>query len=148
MNEPFPGNPTREIANTYPGHFDKKYLQPLYAKIYENAKVHDSTKHLWFEPVPFPDILPVAGGYVANVGFTTPPGAEIGSAFHALNDHTYCCQMAQDECLTGEPKIEDADKCLAFHHKRLDTRAKDAERLGVPFIVTEFGACLTEGPCT
>jgi len=38
--------------------------------------------------------------------------------------------------------------CLQFHHRRLDTRAKDAERLGVPFIVTEFGACLTEGPCT
>ena len=41
-----------------------------------------------------------------------------------------------------------ADECLAWHKKRLGTRAKDAKRLGVPYHVTEFGACLTEGPCT
>jgi len=44
--------------------------------------------------------------------------------------------------------IEDAEMCLTWHHRRLDTRADDAKRLGVPFIITEFGACLTEGPCT
>lgn len=35
-----------------------------------------------------------------------------------------------------------------WHEKRLGTRAHDAVRLGVPFMVTEFGACLTEAPCT
>jgi endoglycosylceramidase len=148
LNEPFPGNPTRDLSLTWPGKFDREYLQPLYSKIYTNAKKHDSTKHLWFEPVPFPDEMGIFGGYVFNTGFTEPPGAEIGSPYHALNDHTYCCQMNSKECLTGEPKIEDYDKCLAFHQKRLYTRDEDATALGVPFIVTEFGACLTEGPCT
>ena len=37
---------------------------------------------------------------------------------------------------------------MKWHEKRIGTRAKDAERLGVPLIITEFGACLTEGPCT
>ena len=148
LNEPFPGNPTRDIANLMPGHFDKNYLAPMYAKIFEKYQNHDSTKQMWFEPVPFPDFYPVFGGEVFSVGFTTPPGGEIGSNRHALNDHTYCCQMSGDECTTGEPKVEDADKCLSFHEKRIGTRAKDAERLGVPLIITEFGACLTEGPCS
>ena len=56
--------------------------------------------------------------------------------------------MSGKECATGEPMVEDAEECLAWHHKRVDTRAKDAERLGVPLVITEFGACLTEGPCT
>jgi len=126
LNEPFPGNPTKELSNLWPGNFDKKYLQPMYAKIFENAMKSDTTKQLWFEPVPIPDILPIFGGEVSPVGFTAPPGASIGSPNHALNDHTYCCQAKGNECTTGEPKIADADMCLAFHHKRLDTRAADA----------------------
>ena len=84
------------------------------------------------------------------MGFTEPPGGEIGSANHVLNDHTYCCQLGGDPspCATGEPDPALADECLAWHHKRLGTRSADAERLGVPYHVTEFGACLTEGPCT
>lgn len=74
LNEPFAGNPTKELANLKPGHFDLNYLQPVYAKIYQNAMKYDSTKHLWFEPVPFPDFLPIAGGTVFPVGFDTPPG--------------------------------------------------------------------------
>ena len=35
-----------------------------------------------------------------------------------------------------------------WHKKRIGTRATDAERLGIPYHITEFGACLTEGPCT
>ena len=35
LNEPFPGDPTREFMNLYPGYFEGKYLQPLYAKLFE-----------------------------------------------------------------------------------------------------------------
>ena len=40
-----------------------------------------------------------------------------------------------------------ANECLAWHKKRISTRDKDAKRLGVPLMISEFGACLTEGPC-
>jgi len=103
---------------------------------------------MWFEPVPFPDEFGVMGGYVFGVGFETPPGGEIGSNKHVLNDHTYCCQMSGKECATGEPMLEDADSCLKWHGKRIGQRAKDSQRLGVPLVITEFGACLTEGPCS
>ena len=39
-------------------------------------------------------------------------------------------------------------KCRMWHEYRIGTRKNDAERLGVPLMITEFGACLTEGPCT
>jgi len=81
------------------------------------------------------------------VGFTAPPGAEIGSPLHALNDHSYCCNIAT-ECESGEPKVEDAEMCAEWHNRRLTQREKDATKLGVPLFLSEFGACLTEEPCT
>lgn len=50
-------------------------------------------------------------------------------------------------CLTGEPLVEYAKDCYKWHENRIGQRADDAKRLGVPLHVTEFGACLTEGPC-
>ncbi len=46
---------------------------------------------MWFEPTQFPDVVGVLGGFIPAVGFNTPPGGEIGSTTHILNDHTYCC---------------------------------------------------------
>ena len=46
---------------------------------------------MWFEPVQEPDVLGVLGGLVFHVGFEKPPGGDIGSNRHVLNDHTYCC---------------------------------------------------------
>ncbi len=131
-----------------PGRMDTKYLAPMYEKIHEKYQSHDKTQQMWFEPVPFPDEAGVLGGFVFPVGFETPPGGEIGSPVHVLNDHTYCCQLSAKECLSGEPQIEHAGICREWHEKRVGQRAKDAERLGVPLVITEFGACLTEGPCT
>lgn len=145
LNEPFPANPARDPMLFTPGHMDKTYLAPMYAKIHERF---ENKTQMWFEPVPFPDEAGVMNGFVFDVGFKTPPGGEIGSNMHVLNDHTYCCQLSFSECTTGEPKIEDADKCLKWHEKRINTRAKDAERLGVPLFITEFGACFSDGPCT
>ena len=135
-----------------PGHFDKTYLTPLYENIYNKAKVHDSSKQMWFEPVPFPDEVGFLSGYVFPVGFEAPPGAAIGSDKHVLNDHTYCCQLSSKECTStispGEPQVAHADQCLQWHKKRIGQRSEDATKLGVPLVITEFGACLTEGPCS
>ena len=39
-----------------------------------------------------PDTLPITSkGLVFNLGFEKPPGGELNSKNHVLNDHTYCC---------------------------------------------------------
>lgn len=50
-------------------------------------------------------------------------------------------------CLTGEPPLEKAQECYDWHELRLNTRAQDAERYGVPLIISEFGACLDSEAC-
>ena len=105
---------------------------------------------MWFEPFPFPDELGVLGGQVFHVGYQKPPGGEIGSNVHVLNDHTYCCQAGLKACPNGEPNVDGnwPQKCNKFHTKRISKRSEDAERLGVPLVITEFGACITEEACT
>ena len=147
LNEPWTAF-ARDPKLLYPGHMDKQYLAPMYTKIYEKYQSHDTNQQMWFEPVPMPDEIGVLSGYVFPVGFETPPGGEIGSDKHVLNDHTYCCQLGAKYCATGEPSTADAAACLQWHEKRIGQRAKDSERLGVPLVITEFGACLTEAPCS
>jgi len=127
------------IETIAPGEFDKKKLAPLYARInaaYQNAS---STNIMWFEPAQVPDAF---AGFVESVGFKTPPGGQVDSPNHVLNDHTYCCVLGADVCSGGEPAPGMEKKCLAWHEKKLGARTKDAERLGVPLIISEFGACL------
>ena len=149
LNEPYAANPIKDPTLNIPGVMDKKHLAPTYAKVFDKYIHNDDRAVMWFEPVTSPDVNGgLLGGTVFPVGFEKPPGGEIGSTSHVLNDHTYCCQMGGDPCASGEPDVKLADECLAWHRKRLGTRAKDAERLGIPYHVTEFGACLTEEPCT
>jgi len=102
-----------------------------------------------FEPGQFPDMLGLGPEAVVwHTGFETPPGGKIGSANHVLNDHTYCCQLGASECAkTGEPQAKDAEKCYDLHTKRIGTRAEDAKTLGVPLIMSEFGACMDTKEC-
>jgi hypothetical protein len=60
---------------------------------------------MMFEPGQFPDMLALGVVHpVFHLGFETPPGGEIGSPHHMLNDHTYCCQLGPNTCTaTGEP---------------------------------------------
>ena len=91
LNEPLAGNVWKDMENRIPGLFDKKYLAPMYEKLYEKYSSNDENALMWFEPVVHPDIMPHFGGLVFPVGFKTPPGGEKGSDKHILNDHTYCC---------------------------------------------------------
>jgi len=120
LNEPFPGNPLQSPKNLYPGHADATLLAPMYERIFEKYMANNNDSVMWFEPHMFPDVLPNGGsGFVVPVGFEKPPGAEIGSRNHALNDHTYCCSLGFSVCADGEPSTEMADTCLAFHEKRI-----------------------------
>lgn len=113
FNEPLPAfsgvNTVPSLL--WPGNFDKTQLNPMYERIYNEAyKPADSKSIMYFEPGQFPDVLPFfSRGIVQNVGFEKPPGEEIGSQYHLLNDHDYCCQLSPDICAkTGEPEPETA----------------------------------------
>jgi endoglycosylceramidase len=150
LNEPYPGNDVKHPEYRIPGRLDATLLQDTYTEVYERYKKNDEGNAImWFEPVTQRDINGwFRGGTIFPAGFTNPPGAEIGSDKHVFNDHTYCCQLAGDICATGEPDQSKLDECLVWHNKRIGTRDSDAKRLGVPFMLSEFGACLNEESCT
>lgn len=65
-----------------------------------------------------------------------------------LNDHTYCCQLDPSICSDhAQPLNETADKCYNWHKKRIGTRSDDAKRLGIPLLISEFGACTDDAYC-
>lgn len=137
------------------GVLDRENLEPMYAKIFNALYAANNHSIIYFEPYVFPDILPfkVAGLQVSKlvrpVGFTTPPGGQFGSVNHALNGHTYCCQLNHDVCeASGEPVKGSDAECNEWHENRLGVRNDDAKRLGIPFVVTEFGACMNTEDCT
>ena len=150
LNEPAPANPIKDPTLQIPGVMDRKHLAPTYAKIFDKAIQNDKDSILWFEPIFDPDV-DWQGGVVHPIGFSSPPGGEIGSAHHVLNDHAYCCELGTDPSPcgdAGEPDPAFSDVCQSWLEQRIGTRAKDAKRLGIPYHVTEFGACYSELPCT
>lgn len=65
--------------------------------------------------------------------------------FHA---HTYCCVLGLEICDgTGEPRPQDGPECAKWHKQIADWRTKDSERLGVPYFLSEFGACTNSSLC-
>lgn len=148
LNEPFFANPLHDPQLFKPGKQDEVELAPMYKRIYKEAyKAADLESIMWFEPNQFPDSIGVGKGYLFPVGFETPPGADIGSPFHVLNDHSYCCAAGATVCKGGEPTADRKDFCADYHNRKLALRDKDAKRLGVPLFISEFGACLTEENC-
>jgi hypothetical protein len=132
------------VQTIWPGNYDRNDLNPMYKRINEKYMKASNASIMYFEPGQFPDALL---GFVFQLGFKTPPGGEIGSPNHVLNDHTYCCQIDLNECASGEPAPGSAVKCKNWHEKRIGTRQNDAVRLGVPMIISEFGACLDSQEC-
>lgn len=55
--------------------------------------------------------------------------------------------MNMDVCAKGEPPLSLKAECKSFHDRRLAQRAADAERLAVPLILSEFGACYDSENC-
>lgn len=96
-NEPLPS--WTSLANAlwkiFPesGNFDRYDLQPMYERIYSVINKYRNDTYMWFEPGQFPDEVGVTSAlnWVFDLGFSKPPGGEIGSKHHILNDHSYCC---------------------------------------------------------
>lgn len=50
-------------------------------------------------------------------------------------------------CPNGEPLPESEATCLNFHQRRMKIRAKEAEDLKMPLMISEFGACYNTQVC-
>mmetsp|Transcript_4713 Transcript_4713/g.8048 ORF Transcript_4713/g.8048 Transcript_4713/m.8048 type:complete len:413 (+) Transcript_4713:394-1632(+) len=144
INEPFPSDFIREPSILEPGVFDREKLAPLYERINEAMRRVSRHQIMYFETAEYPDWTP---GHVRPAGFLTPPGGEVGSLNHVLNDHSYCCQLGPDICSTGEPAADKAVECENWHRDRIMTRAEDAKKLQIPLMITEFGACYDSEVC-
>jgi hypothetical protein len=58
-------------------------LAPVFEKIFEKYQSNSEDNCMWFEPAIAPNF--------DGIGFEKPPGGEIGSSKHLLNEHSYCC---------------------------------------------------------
>jgi hypothetical protein len=126
INEPFPADIGKDTSLMEAGVFDSKLLAPLYEKVHEKYIAANPQSINYFETGQYPDAYL---GVVNPAGFDVPPGGEINSANHVLNDHSYCCQLGDGICDSGEPDTTRADDCQKWHELRIKTRAEDAKRL-------------------
>jgi len=104
---------------------DLNYLQPLYKKTHDKIRQVDNNTIIFFEPQIF-DIV--------SVGFTEGPGGPEYNDRQALSYHIYC----PDVTPTGEPITPMI--CQTLDSQMLKVKAEKAKKLGVPGILTEFGA--------
>jgi len=146
-NEPWPGNIFLETSSFIPGYTTNKHLIPFYNKLYNELKKIDSEFIYFLETVPFPDTLPFFGGHSIG-GFNSAPFGSDKLEFQALNLHNYCCMAKGDACETGEPLLEDSlTLCPYFHQRKISKNKSQADFLGIPLIITEFGACSDTQAC-
>lgn len=149
INEPFASSFYEHPEFYIPGVFDRKVLQPLYIDVAAKIRESDTQGIINFMPDQSPDVIGLFGGLVFDVGFTKTPGGEQYKDREILNDHSYCCQAGADVCTEGaQPSLENAKGfCRDFHHRRVQTRVKNARELGVGLFFNEFGACSNSEAC-
>ena len=156
LNEPFPTGPKFEdfVALMDPAIYDNDYLAPLYKRIQGNVTKFEEDNVLFFEPGQMPDEIMDAVNFVLGIdlfkdrGFTKPPGGEFNSPNHVLNAHTYCCNVWPSMCSDwGQPDFGSAATCSRWHERRVNFRDKQAKELGIPWIMSEFGACIDNSVC-
>lgn len=147
LNEPAPAGRDLPdfLGNLWPGNLDKNKIAPLYTDIYKAYSKIDEGSIMAFEPTPLPpDAL-------FNMGFQTPPGGEVNSAHHIMNEHTYCCGPLTTIC--NEPSTNALEIgfwktfCNYFIEYKLMRMGQDAKNLKIPLLVSEFGACTDVDPC-
>jgi endoglycosylceramidase len=146
-NEPWPGNLFMSVTSLIPGYVDQNTLAPFYRRIDEAVREFDPEFISMYEPIPFPDTLPFFGG-ISVGNFKEIPLNKVDRKYQALNMHSYCCMAKEDACVTGEPLLEDSlTLCPDFHKRKLKKNKETANNLGIPLIITEFGACSNTQAC-
>lgn len=145
-NEPWPGSLWATPSNLWPGHASKKQAIPFYKKVDAAIRTIKPDYISLFEPIPFPDTVPLFGGHTFK-SFDEMPAGKDKLQYQALNLHAYCCQAGPTICKTGEPLLEYKDFCNSFHERKIQAHTDEAKSHGVPLIITEFGACSSSQAC-
>ena len=142
LNEPFAANLYKDTSLFYDQtKFDREVLHPFYTRAAEAIRKVDSSHMIFFEPAQFPDTIPLMGGIISAVGFGSAPKNAV------LDEHLYCCLMEPGVCDTGEPLPHKIKECKVFHRRKMNARKEDANRLGVPIMISEWGACSGSKAC-
>lgn len=89
---------------------------------------------MFFEPAQIPDIIFASG-------FTEVPGGANFTHLHLFNDHSY------GPCALGNFTETVNPLCKEYHKLKLDQRDLDAQKLQIPLMITEFGACMGGETC-
>ena len=144
-NEPWASNLWTDLKSLIPGYIDNHILIDFYAKIDSGIAEIDPDYTMLFQPIPFPDTLPLFGGQALGTFEQTPVNNTIRKQM--FNAHSYCCAADQNICKDGEPKAANAARCSAFHDRKLKKNKQQANDIGVPIIITEFGACSSSMAC-
>ena len=145
-NEPWSPNLWTDLKSLMPGYIDNHRLKDFYTKLNDGIKEVDPNYTMLFQPIPFPDVLPLFGGQTLSTFSSAPVDTELRQQM--FNVHNYCCAADQNICKDGEPKMEDAtSRCASFHERKAKKNKQQAESMGVPVIVTEFGACSSSLAC-
>lgn len=123
INEPWAGDIYQSPKNLLPRVAEKNFLQPMYEYVNKAIREVDDEKIIFFEGLTI--------DYWQN-GFTQGPGGAAYNDRQALAYHVYCPT-------DGGSAIKQA-ACNLLDDTFFALRKKDATRLGVGMIMTEFGA--------
>jgi len=124
INEPWAGNVNEYPHTLLPKYTEQHYLQPLYQYVHKAIRSVDNEKIIFFEGLTI--------DYWQN-GFTAGPGDAEYNDRQVLAYHIYCVT-------SEEPNPKMSAACDLIDDYFFSRRRKDASRLGVGMIMTEFGA--------
>lgn len=111
INEPFAGNVFKNPTLYIPGFADRLMLQPAYDSLVKDIREKDDKTLVFFAGVTWDDFVPA--------GFTAPPGGDGEASRSVFAFHYY----------------EPPQKKMGLY---FNTRTRDAERLKVGAMLTEF----------
>ena len=146
-NEPFFG--LHDFFANIPGYNTNSILSDFYQKINNRLEKEDAEFVMIFEPPMYPDSTPLFGGRYLG-GFNKPPGSNA----KVLSEHFYCAASSLEALNTFSNSdkynlsIDLVEKCAPFLERKLNGIKKSAESLGVPVLLTEFGACENNKSCS
>eukprot|EP00732_Lithocolla_globosa_P004101 Lithocolla_globosa_v1_NODE_3609_length_1623_cov_76.809949.p1 type:complete len:483 gc:universal NODE_3609_length_1623_cov_76.809949:48-1496(+) len=127
MNEPWPGNIyTDPNLFIVPGAATRQHLQPAYRQWHDQVRTVDDDTMLFFEPC-----VSNTEGLPRRAGFTRGPGGPRYNDRQVYSYHYYCIEG-------GDPEEE---FCEWFAETSFRVRNEEAEELGVPSMLSEWG-CL------
>jgi endoglycosylceramidase len=123
INEPWAGDVYQSPKNLLPKVAEQTYLQPLYQYVHKAIRAVDDEKIIFFEGLTI-DYWPG--------GFSEGPGGQDYNDRQMLAYHVYCPT-------DGGSAVKQL-ACNAIDDFFFAMRNRDAERMGVGMIMTEFGA--------